>query len=40
MNNILNLKGFKKYKKLKANKIEDIINLNKKIEIKMNKKIN
>ena len=40
MNSILNLKGFKKYKKLKANKIEDIINLNKKIEIKMNKKIN
>jgi len=40
MNSILNLKEFKKYKKLKANKIEDIINLNKKIEIKMNKKIN
>ena len=37
MNSILNLKEFKKYKKLKANKIEDIINLNKKIEIKMNK---
>ena len=40
MNSILNLKEFKKYKKLKAKKIEDIINLNKKIEIKMNKKIN
>ena len=40
MNSILNLKEFKKYKKLKANRIEDIINLNKKIEIKMNKKIN
>ena len=35
MNSILNLKEFKKYKKLKANKIEDIINLNKKIKVKL-----
>ena len=37
MNIILTLKEFNKFKKYKVNKIEDIRNLNKRIEIKLNK---
>ena len=35
MNSMLELNEFKKFKKLKVKKIDDIINLNNKIEIKI-----
>ena len=35
MNSMLELKEFKKYKNFKVNKIDDIMNLNKRVKIKL-----
>ena len=40
MNIILELNDFKRFKKLKVNKVDDIMNLNNKIEFKLNSMIN
>ena len=35
MNSMLKLKEFKKYKNFKVNKVDDIMNLNKRVKIKL-----